>query len=325
MNSASKPHFLNFHIGRHLPLWGVLLVLLLVLVGNAVFLTPLVTLQFLDTMANQNSIDPNYMNRLMSGELMNLNLVLMLITLPFLGSALGLWLAVKMIHKDLFVRLINIHKAISWKRIFWAFSLWTIIQLTVFVLDYFFISGADSVTYNGLSTNFFIGILISLVFLFIQSSTEELIFRSYLMQVVSSFFRQPIVAVLITGFLFGGLHMANPEVGTYGFWIMFAYYSSVGVFLALIVALDNRLELALGYHAANNIIGGVLMSYKGSALNTYALFTSQDVDMLLGFVSWAISALIFFFIAKKRFNFASIHYLFQPLPDPEHLTYETKS
>ena len=76
--------------------------------------------------------------------------------------------------------------------------------------------------------------------------------------------------LLVTSVLFGLMHAANPEVEKMGFIIML-YYIGTGLFLGILTLMDEGLELALGFHAANNLIGALLLTSDWSALQTNSL------------------------------------------------------
>jgi hypothetical protein len=69
------------------------------------------------------------------------------------------------------------------------------------------------------------------------------------------------------------MHIANPEVGQLGMGIMF-FYVGTGLFLGIITLLDEGLELALGFHAANNIVGALLLTADWTAFQTHSVWKS---------------------------------------------------
>ena len=76
--------------------------------------------------------------------------------------------------------------------------------------------------------------------------------------------------LLITSVWFGLLHYSNPEVERFGDIVMI-YYIGTGLFLGIITLMDEGLELALGFHAANNIFTALLVSSEWSALQTHSV------------------------------------------------------
>jgi hypothetical protein len=70
--------------------------------------------------------------------------------------------------------------------------------------------------------------------------------------------------------------MANTEVGA-GPALIFTYYVGFGAFLALITLRDNRLELAIGANAANNLFVALVVNRNHSSLPTRAIWQTADI------------------------------------------------
>ncbi|MFH0884398.1 MAG: CPBP family intramembrane glutamic endopeptidase, partial [Candidatus Micrarchaeota archaeon] len=102
------------------------------------------------------------------------------------------------------------------------------------------------------------------IFTIIQTSSEELLFRGYLLQAFGRAVRNPLMAAFLSSSLFMLVHLGNPEVSN-GFLVTSAYYFIVGYWLCLVTLKDGGLELALGAHAANNLFI-LLLNYETSAL-----------------------------------------------------------
>ena len=295
--------FLNLHKSRKNPILGVFVTFLFIVIFYSLLQIPLV----LELNAH-NILDPNL---LFEKDIIDLNYALILFTLGFAGITIGLYVSMNTIHKDNFSRLIHVFDKISYRRIITGLYLWGGLQLLTFILDFLFITDASEITFNGITSNFFIAILVSFVFLFIQTSAEEFLCRGYLLQAIGYIFKKRWIPVLISGLFFGGLHILNPEIEEYGLGIMLLHYCSVGIFLGIIVVMDNRLELALGFHAINNILAGLLVNFDGAAFKSYALFTVSYVDPYIGYIIWLMSAIVFYVICSKKYNWKSLRYLTQ--------------
>lgn len=76
--------------------------------------------------------------------------------------------------------------------------------------------------------------------------------------------------ILITSVIFGGLHIANPEVGKLGYLIMI-YYIGTGLFWGIMTVMDEGIELALGFHAANNLFTALLVTTDWTAFQTHSI------------------------------------------------------
>ncbi|MCB0476455.1 MAG: CPBP family intramembrane metalloprotease domain-containing protein, partial [Flavobacteriaceae bacterium] len=90
----------------------------------------------------------------------------------------------------------------------------------------------------------------------------------------------------------------NPEVAKLGWGIMI-FYIGTGLLFGITTLMDNGTELALGMHAANNIVAALFVSNDWAAFRTDALFldTSEPtlgMDTFLPvFVLYPIILLVF--------------------------------
>tara|TARA_R100000353_G_scaffold153008_2_gene111540 strand:- start:201356 stop:202528 length:1173 start_codon:yes stop_codon:yes gene_type:complete len=104
-------------------------------------------------------------------------------------------------------------------------------------------------------------------FLVVIGALVYLCNSNYLEGIINSGFYQKFWSVLkrnstpliITSVVFGALHIANPEVDKLGNIIMI-YYIGTGFFLGIITLMDEGMELALGFHAGNNLISVLLVT-----------------------------------------------------------------
>ena len=58
--------------------------------------------------------------------------------------------------------------------------------------------------------------------------------------------------------------------------IIMLYYIGTGLFLGVITLMDEGLELALGFHAGNNLVGALLVTADWTAFQTHSIF--KDVS-----------------------------------------------
>lgn len=210
---------------------------------------------------------------------LNSNLTLMLMVLSFVGGILGLYIAIRLLHKQKLNWIISSRPQIDWKRILFAFTLWGSIVVITTIIGYYF-KPEDYVVQFDFNV-FIILVFIAFVFLPFQTSAEEFIFRGYLMQGFALIAKNKWVPLMLTSVLFGLLHYANPEVTKMGNIIM-VYYIGTGIFLGVITLMDEGMELALGFHAANNIFGALLVTAEWSALKTNAVL-KQVSEPTVGF------------------------------------------
>lgn len=293
-------NYFSLHKKRELPILGAVLAIILMVIGNSVFTIPFIGALLFD----QGIGSMHDMQASMQTNTLNNNLLLFLMALGFVGLLVGLYFAMRWFHKSSFITLFSSDSKIDWSRIFYGFGVWFILALLMHVVDYYWVTGPEEFTFQFDLLNFLILILVAVVMLGIQTATEELIFRGYLVQVFGRYINIPIIPIILSGALFGLMHIANPEVAENGVATMMMYYIGVGVVLGLVVFLDNRIELAIGFHAANNIFTATIANYHNSALRTDALFLSdQPADMSTGLIAWYISAFVFVLIVQKKYPF----------------------
>jgi membrane protease YdiL (CAAX protease family) len=81
----------------------------------------------------------------------------------------------------------------------------------------------------------------------LQAASEEILFRGYLTQALGRFARSRVAIALLVGLVFGLLHL-----NAYG-PLTVPYFLGVSLIFSLVSLRDNRLELAIGGHAAMNL------------------------------------------------------------------------
>jgi len=218
----------------------------------------------------------------------NLNLLLLLIMLIFVPTAFLFWGCIKLFHKKPFRTVLTGYDKFRWKRFWFAFILPFIFTGGAALVTYY--TAPETVTVQFDPAKWGVLVLISFIFIPIQAGWEEAFFRGYLMQGIGVLARNRWVPLLITSLLFGAMHMANPEVVEHGVLTMFPIYFGMGLTFGIMALMDNGLELAMGYHIANNIAISILFTSPESALQTDAILRSNEVAdpsesglMLLGF------------------------------------------
>ena len=139
----------------------------------------------------------------------------------------------------------------------------------------------------------------------IQSSLEEYIFRGYLMQGFATLFRSRWGALLLTSLVFGSLHLFNPEVEKLGYGVMI-YYIGTGLFLGILTLMDEGIELALGFHAANNLTTALLVTSSWTAFQTESILIDISEPSLGGeiFISLFLIYPLFLFLMSNKFNWS---------------------
>jgi membrane protease YdiL (CAAX protease family) len=222
----------------------------------------------------------------------------------FLSFLAGIVLVVVAIHRRGLRTLVTPRSSIDTKRIALGFSVWFAL-LCVSALVYFLLA-PSSFSFGPEPAALVVPFaLVALILTPLQTTTEELFFRGYLVQGASLISKSPIFLVTVSAVLFGLLHLLNPEVDA-GFVPMALYYLAFGVFLAWISLKDGTTELAIGAHTANNLVAAIVLSFPGSTFKTPSIFYidwfAPWLD-LVGFLTMsALFYLLVFVVLKQRHN-----------------------
>jgi membrane protease YdiL (CAAX protease family) len=212
----------------------------------------------------------------------------------FVVAFAAIALAVRLIHRRPFVSLITPGRRIRWRRIALGFGVWFVLAGLISLVEQWIFPGRYALTLD--LPRLLPFALVAVVLLPIQTSAEELFFRGYLLQGVGLLTRNRLLLAALNGLMFALPHIANPEV-TVDFWLVMGFYFAFGAVLTLFVLRDNGLELALGIHAGNNLFTALLANYKGSALETPAVFTASGFTPWYTLVSTLIALAATYFIA----------------------------
>ena len=205
------------------------------------------------------------------------NLTLFLILLPFAVVLPFIYLVVTRLHQRSFISLITPRDQVDYNKILFSFFLWGTVSALMVIFDY--IMSPEDYVWNFKPLTFLILLLISVVMIPLQTSMEELIFRGYLMQGFGVLFKNRLMPLLITSILFGLLHIWNPEIDKLGIHLIW-YYIGTGLFLGVITLMDEGLELALGFHAANNLVTALLVTASWTAFQTESLLIDNSEPLL---------------------------------------------
>lgn len=220
--------------------------------------------------------------------------------LPFGFTVLFLWLATKYIHRLNGMSLFTTRSKFDWSRFFLIFGLW--FMLNGILLGISFAAGEELI-WNFKWDLFIPLFVVAIILIPVQTLGEELVFRSYLFQAMGRIGVTPIISVVFLAVLFASLHGSNPEVQKFGN-LMFLFYILNGVFLGLITALDDGIELSYGFHTANNLFGVLIVSFDSSALRTESIFIQpeQDLSVMGTVITFIISATLLFLFFKRRYQ-----------------------
>ncbi len=194
----------------------------------------------------------------------------------FAGIWLGVWIAMRAVHRERLGRLFGNSGRISRS----AFVKGLIAVLLTSVLTeiglYLLI---PEIGRGPISLSSWLVFLVPMLFLaFVQTSSEELLFRGYLMRGLAYRFKSPMVWALLPALVFTALHWNASSVLAMNIGVLVSIGAFAGLLVVLVYATGN-LGAAMGAHLGNNLVGFLLVSHE-NALSSFALFRSPPLDSL---------------------------------------------
>lgn len=227
------------------------------------------------------------------------NMTLFLVMISFVFAFAGIYFVVKYIHHQTLLSVTTSRLKVDWKRIWFSFFLWSFFSGLSFLFVY--LKAPEHFVFNFKPVPFLILVVLGSILIPIQTSTEEYVFRGYLMQGFANLAQNRWFPLLMTSLIFGSMHWFNPEVTKMGNVIMI-YYIGTGLFLGIITLMDEGMELALGFHAANNLVGALLVTSDWTVFQTHSLFIdksepSAGIDVILPVV--VIYPILLLIFSKK--------------------------
>jgi membrane protease YdiL (CAAX protease family) len=217
------------------------------------------------------------------------NLRLFLLLLSFVFVLPGIWLVVKKLHDLPVMSVLSSRKKIDLERVLYSFMIWgTVVSAFVF-LEYSL--NPENYVFNFKVKEFLILAVIAILFIPIQTSVEEIVFRGYLMQGFGHWLNSRFMALFLTSTVFGSLHLANPEITALGYEFVILYIT-VGFVLGIMTLMDEGLELAIGFHAANNLIVALLLTADWTVFQTESILIDIS-EPSLGITDWITPFIVF--------------------------------
>jgi membrane protease YdiL (CAAX protease family) len=205
---------------------------------------------------------------------------LFLLTFPL--GLISLYFGQKLFHKRTILSLHTAYNRFRWFRLIQSVVItWSIFAVLAALLHF---TGVKPLTLTFDASRFFIYAAISLLFIPLQSATEEIVFRGYLNQAFENILCNKWIAFVITSLMFMALHLSNPEAlsgAEAGILpIVMSGYFFFGFACCLMVWMDDGLESAIGVHAANNTFAAVFINYENSVLPTPSVFQIKTLPVL---------------------------------------------
>ena len=181
----------------------------------------------------------------------------------------------------------------------WFVPFWLIAGLG----QYFFYPDTFSFNVDFDFATFALFVPIALIFTAIQTTTEELFFRSYIVQGASIIWSNRVFLALVPAVIFASAHLLNPEASAGGWLtVFFNYFLVPGLVWTAVSLIDGTIELAIGVHFANNIGGNLFVGVAGSVATAPTLFTISKFHATYTALSMLVVVPVFLAIAYKVFK-----------------------
>ncbi|ABA25188.1 Abortive infection protein (plasmid) [Trichormus variabilis ATCC 29413] len=220
----------------------------------------------------------------------------------FLFFFVGVLIAVSLVHRRHPRTLVTVQERINWHRVGHGFVAWFVPYCLIGGLgQYLFYP--DTFSFNSDLLTLALFVPLALVLTAIQTTTEELFFRGYVVQGASLIWSNRVFLAIVPAVIFTLPHLLNPEVSAGGWLTVFSNYFFVpGLVWTVVSLIDGTTELAIGVHFANNIGGALLFNITGSALPSPALFTISEYHATYGALAVLVAVPVFLAIAYKVFK-----------------------
>ncbi|MDC1080614.1 CPBP family intramembrane metalloprotease [Flavobacteriaceae bacterium] len=272
MEQNKLNQFLENDFNERLPFGWYLLGSMIVIIFSFVGQFPML---FFNTEESTAAMDPK--NPMSMFAHLDANLLLFLLLFSFFIAFLGFFIVLKKMHRQSFTSVTTARTSIDIKRFFFGFIFWGGVVILTVLVDYFIFPQDYEITFRLIP--FLIMFGISIIFIPFQSGLEEYLFRGYLMQGFAKLTKNRWMPLVLTSIIFGSLHIFNPEVEKLGMGIML-YYIGTGFFFGIMTLMDEGIELALGFHVANNLLTALLVTADWTVFQTNSILKDISEPML---------------------------------------------
>lgn len=162
--------------------------------------------------------------------------------------------------------------------------------------------GLWSETAPGLSLERWLGFLpVTILALFIQTGSEELLFRGYLQAQLGARFKSPLVWMVVPSLLFGIGHYAPGLYGSNA-WLVVGWAVIYGIASADLTARAGTLGPAVAFHLINNFVAIGLFAMQGdmSGLALRLLpFGPEDTAAVAGFLPVDLAMIVLSWLTAR--------------------------
>ena len=181
----------------------------------------------------------------------------------FAGIWIGLWMAMRWVHGEKLSALLGASRRVSWPDFLKGLIAVLITSALSEILLYLLQPGISRGTISLSSWLLFAIPIVALTLL--QTSSEEVLFRGYLLRGLANRFRSPLVWALLPGLLFTSLHWSSASSTAINACVL-VLIAAFALLLTLVVYATGNLGAALGAHLGNNLTGFLLISHRRATI-----------------------------------------------------------
>jgi membrane protease YdiL (CAAX protease family) len=192
----------------------------------------------------------------------------------FAGIWLGLWVAMRWVHGEPLSALIGTGHRVSRSGFLKGLAAVLITSLFSEILLYWL---QPDIARGAIGLSSWLLFLIPIVALtLLQTSSEEALFRGYLLRGLASRFRNPLIWALLPALLFTSMHWSTSSTMAINACVL-ASIAAFALLLTLLVYATGNLGAAFGAHLGNNLTGFLLISHQES-YSSFALFNAKPLE-----------------------------------------------
>lgn len=192
----------------------------------------------------------------------------------FAGIWIGLWAAMRFVHGEPLSALIGADRRISRGGFLKGLVAVLITSLLSEVLLYWL---QPEITRGSIAFSSWLLFLVPIVPLaFLQTSSEEALFRGYLLRGLASRFGSPLIWAALPGLLFAALHWSSASSLAINACVLVSI-AAFALLLTLLVYVTGNLGASFGAHLGNNLTGFLLISHQ-QTYNSFALFNARPLE-----------------------------------------------
>ena len=158
-----------------------------------------------------------------------------------------------------------------WPLYFWGLGVWLVVQCVLTLADLLIAPHGFAITAGPGTWTLGASALAGLA---VQTFSEEFIFRGYVTQGILLAVRRPLPAAILSGLLFGAMHIPNGLVQA----INAVFF---GIVCSLIAIRSGGIALTCGIHLANNYFGAVVLVSTGDVFKGSPGLLTQNTPQLM--------------------------------------------